>query len=79
MATQAPNYVRDLDGHLNPVIPLNQARTLNTAGIIQGGWENVVCLAHIQVNRTSIKMGVSGMMDFSGTRESPTFTSQMCT
>ena len=24
MVTQAPNYLRDRDGHLNPVIPLNQ-------------------------------------------------------
>lgn len=24
--TQAPNYLRDRDGHLNPVIPLNQVR-----------------------------------------------------
>ncbi|CAL8464277.1 g3812 [Coccomyxa elongata] len=24
MATQAPDFVRDIDGHLNPVIPLNQ-------------------------------------------------------
>lgn len=26
MATQAPDFVRDKDGHLNPVIPLNQVR-----------------------------------------------------
>lgn len=24
MITQAPSYLRDRDGHLNPVIPLNQ-------------------------------------------------------
>ena len=24
LVTQAPNYLRDRDGHLNPVIPLNQ-------------------------------------------------------
>lgn len=24
MATQAPDFIRDIDGHLNPVIPLNQ-------------------------------------------------------
>ena len=24
MVTQAPSYLRDRDGHLNPVIPLNQ-------------------------------------------------------
>ena len=24
MGTQAPSYLRDRDGHLNPVIPLNQ-------------------------------------------------------
>jgi hypothetical protein len=26
MGTQAPSYLRDRDGHLNPVIPLNQVR-----------------------------------------------------
>lgn len=27
IGTQGPGYIRDRDGHLNPVVPLNQART----------------------------------------------------